>query len=225
MAKSLLILHVLTGIIFVGPVTVAVSLFPRYARLATGPAEREAALAVLRLLRRISVTYAVLGISVPVLGVGVATELGVLSDGWLIAAMLLTLAAAGILALLVLPAQGAILEVLHDETSPVLHAAATLQRDRAGTDSGPDPDRDSTPDLGPTAGGDLGDLGDHAARSESSGEVDRAVTSWATHELDRAREAWVKLTVRLSMASGIFALLWAVVVALMVIRPGSTTSV
>lgn len=44
MAKVLLSLRVLAGIVFIGPVTVAVSLFPRYARMAADVAQRAALL-------------------------------------------------------------------------------------------------------------------------------------------------------------------------------------
>ncbi|GAB3988171.1 hypothetical protein [Nocardioides marmoraquaticus] len=157
MTKVLLIVHVIAGIVFVGPVTVAVSLFPRYARLTTSPDGLTGALPVLVLLRRISVVYAVLGISVPVFGIGVALRLGVLTDAWLVAAMLLTLVAAALLAVVILPEQGRVLERVRGEDG-----------------------------VGP---------------------------------------ALARPLVRLGMASGAFSLLWAVVVALMIVRPGSTTSV
>lgn len=55
MSKLLLSAHVLAAIIFIGPVTVAVSLFPRYARQALGEAASSAASEpVARLLHRIS---------------------------------------------------------------------------------------------------------------------------------------------------------------------------
>lgn len=169
MGKVLLSLHVLAGIIFIGPVTVAVSLFPRYARMATDVTQRAAVMPVLALLRRISTAYAVLGISVPVFGLGVALQLGVLTDAWLVVAIALTLVAAAVLVLLVLPAQRSMLDVLADPASPL---AAT--------------------------------------------EPDRVV---------RVRERWTASTRRLAGLSGVFALIWAVVVVLMIVRPGSTTGV
>ena len=53
---------------------------------------------VVRLLHRISRVYAVLGLSVPVLGVALATRLHVLGDVWLVASIVLTVAAAALLA-------------------------------------------------------------------------------------------------------------------------------
>ena len=150
MGKVLLSLHVLAAIVFIGPVTVAVSLFPRYARAASdGAAE------VVLLLHRISRVYAVLGLSVPVLGIALAVHLGVLGDAWVVASLVLTIAAALVLALVILPAQDRLL---------------------------------APPEPGTVA------------------------TRLAT-------------ALRLSMSSGVFSLLWAVVVVLMVVRPGSTTGV
>jgi hypothetical protein len=113
-----------------------------------------------RLLHRVSRVYAVLGLSVPVLGIALAVRLGVLTDAWVVVSAALTLAAAGVLAAAVLPAQQRALDLV----------------DPAGRD------------------------GDAAAR-------------------------WTAGAGRLAMFSGIFALLWAVVVVLMVVRPGSTTGV
>lgn len=154
MNKVLLSLHVLAAIVFVGPVTVAVSLFPRYVREA-GPSS-----GTVTLLHRISRVYAVLGLSVPVLGIALAGRLGVLGDAWVVVSLVLTVAAALVLALVVLPGQARLMAAV-------------------------DP---------PGAGG--------------VGVAERtAVLS------------------RLAMASGVFSLLWAVVVVLMVVRPGSTTGV
>ena len=151
MGKVLLSLHVLAAIVFIGPVTVAVSLFPRYAR-----APSDGATEVVRLLHRISRVYAVLGLSVPVLGIALAARLGVLGDAWVVASLVLTIAAALLLALVILPAQDRLLA--------------------------------------------------------SPAEPGAVATRLATAS-------------RLSMASGVFSLLWAVVVVLMVVRPGSTTGV
>ncbi|GAB3902796.1 hypothetical protein [Microbispora bryophytorum] len=65
--------------------------------------------AALRVLHRICRVYAVAGLAVPVFGFATASSLGVLRDAWVIASVLLTGAAAGILALAVLPRQDAVL--------------------------------------------------------------------------------------------------------------------
>jgi hypothetical protein len=124
--KFLLALHVLAAVVAVGPVAVAASMFPpalRRASAATavpgGAGEREGGegrgggrggggddgLATLRTLHRICRVYAGVGVAVPVFGFATASSLGVLGTPWLIASIVLTAAAAGVLALLILPAQ------------------------------------------------------------------------------------------------------------------------
>jgi hypothetical protein len=114
--KLLLSLHVLAAIVAVGPVAVAASMFPAALRRldagdpgGAGPAD-PAGLATLRTLHRVCRVYAGVAVAVPVLGFATASSLGVLGSGWLIASIILTTAAAGVLALLVLPAQAAALE-------------------------------------------------------------------------------------------------------------------
>jgi hypothetical protein len=140
----LLAVHVLAAIVFVGPVTVAASLFPRYAR--------EGEVGVARMLHRISRAYAVLGVAVPVFGLATAAQMGVLGDAWLLVSIALTLVAALLLALEVLPGQTKVMAALTGEAVPVVPP-------------------------------------------------------------------------RLAMTTGGFALIWAVVVVLMIVRPGSTTGV
>ncbi|GIH47049.1 hypothetical protein SAMN05421833_106183 [Microbispora rosea] len=129
MTKFLLTVHVLAAILAVGPVAVAASMFPAAARRlpdrgatdrgATdrGTADQDAAeqgtqtggVAALRVLHRICRVYAVAGLAVPVFGFATASSLGVLRDAWVIASILLTAAAAGVLTLAVLPRQDAVL--------------------------------------------------------------------------------------------------------------------
>ncbi|WP_406441594.1 DUF2269 family protein [Streptomyces sp. NBC_00631] len=159
MAKFLLSVHVLAAILLIGPVTVAASLFPRYARqaLADGP-EQRAATGSVQLLHRICRVYAVAGISVPVLGVGTAEVMGVMGSAWLIASMALTAVAAVLLGIAVLGTQDAVVTRLDT------------------------PERTST-----------------------------------------STESLIARLPRLSMITGMFALVWLVVVVLMIVRPGSTT--
>ncbi|WP_431784498.1 hypothetical protein [Streptomyces chumphonensis] len=157
----LLSAHVLAAILAVGSLAVAASLFPRYALRARGVAEegRERAAGVAAFLHRVCRTYAVAGLAVPVLGMVTGSALGVLTDAWLIASMLLTTAAALLLALAILPAQRHLLA----------HPA-----------DGPLPDGDGGTARTPTA-----------------------------------------TAARLAMLTGVFNLLWAIVVVLMIARPGS----
>ena len=144
MTAVLLAVHVLGGIVFVGPVTVAASLFPRYAR--------EGSVGVVDALHRISRVYAVLGLAVPVFGIATGAQLGVLGDAWLIVSMALTLVAALLLGLVILPAQPRVVTGLHERGAASVPAS-------------------------------------------------------------------------LGMTIGVFALIWAVVVVLMIVRPDSTTGV
>ncbi|CAL9344036.1 hypothetical protein SUDANB145_00326 [Streptomyces sp. enrichment culture] len=129
MTKLLLSLHVLAAIVAIGPVTVAASMFPPAVRRValpggagggdasdgeTGGGETGGAggLGTARLLHRICRVYAGLGIAVPLLGFVTAQAMGVLGDPWLIVSVVLTAVAAGLLVVLVLPGQEALLERL-----------------------------------------------------------------------------------------------------------------
>ena len=161
MAAVLLSVHVVAAIVFVGAVTVAVSLFPRYARQAVADPPVAGARPVVHLLHRVSRVYAVLALAVPVFGIGVASALGVLDEAWVLVSMAPTLAAGVLLAGVVLPRQ-----------------------------------------------------------RELGLAVDRAVEAGA--EPGERTAAAIR---QLAMASGVFNLLWAAVVVLMIVRPGSTTGV
>lgn len=118
MTKLLLSLHVLAAIIAVGPVTVAASMFPATLRRALGDSGDGDAQTTLRTLHRICRVYAGIGIAVPLFGFATAGSLGVLGDAWLITSILLTAAAVGVLALLILPAQGRALAETTSSASP-----------------------------------------------------------------------------------------------------------
>lgn len=162
MTAALLAVHVLAAVIFVGPVTVAASTFPRYVRAAVDPTagaatQPRAATISAAAMHRICRTYAVLAITVPVFGVATAGALNVLTESWVVVSMVLTVAAGLLLALAVVPEQRRILRLLGQP--PV--AAASMGR---------------------------------SVR-------------------------------RLAGLTGAFNLIWAIVVVLMIIRPGSTTGV
>ncbi|NSC23869.1 DUF2269 family protein [Streptomyces albus subsp. chlorinus] len=160
MTKLLLSLHVIAAILAVGPVAVAASVFPRCARgLLASPDGRGAGAAAL--LHRVCRVYALFGVAVPVFGIATGAELGVLTDAWLLASLVLTTLAAILLGALVLPGQARML------------GAAGI-----GLDEGE-----------------------------------------AVPEVPDPRAA----AARLAMLTGVFNLLWAVVVVLMIVRPGSTT--
>ncbi|MGJ5896708.1 hypothetical protein DF268_29400 [Streptomyces sp. V2] len=119
MTKLLLSLHVLAAIIAVGPVTVAASMFPPAARKALAAPEDERAGSAVRLLHRICRVYAGIGIAVPVLGFATASAMGVMGDTWLIVSTALTVAAALVLVVLVLPRQEVLVEGGGDQRTTV----------------------------------------------------------------------------------------------------------
>lgn len=98
MESVLLSVHVLAGILFVGPIAVATSLFPRYAR-ADGSADVAGA------LHRITRVYGALALAVPVVGLLLAVVQGRVTEVWIIVAMVLTAVAGGLLALQIAPRQ------------------------------------------------------------------------------------------------------------------------
>ncbi|MGW1712739.1 hypothetical protein [Streptomyces sp. NPDC002156] len=110
MTKFLLAIHVLAAIVAVGPVTVAASMFPPSARKALAAPDDPRALETVRLLHRICRVYAGVGIAVPVFGIATASSMGVMGDAWLIVSMALTVAAAIVLVVLVLPRQESLVE-------------------------------------------------------------------------------------------------------------------
>lgn len=163
MNELLLSVHVVAGIVFVGPITVAASLFPRYGREALSNAD--GAVPVARILHRITRSYTVLAITVPLLGIVLAARMGVLFELWVLASLAITLIAAVLLVGVVVPSQTRLMVIIN---------------------GGPAPPSAATAAVAPV--------------------VPRALR-------------------RLSMATGVFSLLWVVVVVLMIVRPGSTTGI
>ncbi|GAA3953044.1 membrane protein [Actinomadura viridis] len=152
MTKVLLSLHVLAAILAIGPITVAASLFPRFAKEAAAEGDRPGnAAGIAAFLHRTCRGYAVVGGAVPAFGFATGAALGVLTDVWLITSIVLTAVAAALLVGAILPGQRRLL-------------------------------------TGPGTGGTAGPA-----------------------------------AARLAMLTGTFNVLWAVVVVLMIVRPGSTT--
>ncbi|AYF77538.1 hypothetical protein D7D52_31190 [Nocardia yunnanensis] len=108
MTKALLTIHVLAAIIAIGPVTLAASMFPAAARCAAeSGADRDRA--VVSTLHRLCRVYAGIGIVVPAFGFATASAMHVLGDGWVMVSIALTVAAAAVLGLMILPGQAAAL--------------------------------------------------------------------------------------------------------------------
>jgi hypothetical protein len=101
MSAVLLSVHVVAAILAVGPIAVAASMFPRYARDA-GP--------VAKVLHRVCHTYAVVGVAVPLLGIATAISMGVLMQAWVLVSIGLTAVAAAVLVARIMPDQRAALD-------------------------------------------------------------------------------------------------------------------
>ncbi|MDX3576173.1 MULTISPECIES: hypothetical protein [unclassified Streptomyces] len=110
MTKFLLAVHVLAAIVAIGPVTVAASMFPPAARRALAAPDDARASETVLLLHRVCRVYAVVGLAVPAFGFATAGAMGVTGDPWLIASIVLTALAAGVLLVLVLPRQEVLVE-------------------------------------------------------------------------------------------------------------------
>ena len=95
MSAVLLSAHVILAILAIGPIAVAASIFPRYVE---SPA-------IAAVLHRICVTYAAVGIAVPLLGIATAVAMGVLTDAWVLVSIAMTAVAACVLVASILPAQ------------------------------------------------------------------------------------------------------------------------
>jgi integral membrane protein len=129
----LLIGHVAFAVVALGPVTLAVSMFPRHVLLAFSdpPAPGTA-----ELLHRISRTYAQIAIAVPALGVVLALEIGYLSFFWTQAALAVTGAAAAVLGVGVIPDQRKVLAGADPRPmSGRLHGLAGLSRSAGSSPS------------------------------------------------------------------------------------------
>lgn len=100
----MLVLHVLAALLFLGPVTVAVSTFAPYALQAA--AGNSGALSVAMMLHRISRLYGYMSVLVPVLGLGIMfTETSFFKDGKFHASMLLSVIAWVLLLVVIVPTQ------------------------------------------------------------------------------------------------------------------------
>jgi hypothetical protein len=115
--KFLIMLHVVAVVLLIGPIAVAVSLFPRYAKEGGE---------VAGVLHRISRVYAIAALLVPILGFAAAAALKVSDNQWVIESSIITLVAALVLALVILPAQRRALAGAADQLSARLAAAGGI---------------------------------------------------------------------------------------------------
>jgi uncharacterized membrane protein len=232
--KLLLSIHVLAAIVAIGPVTVAASMFPAATRRALADPSDQRVVAVLHNLHRICRVYAALGVLVPVFGLATASTLDVLGDAWLITSIILTVTAAAVLAFLVLPCQAAILTTFDAGKTPgSTDAFATSSMPLVGTaftattTDGDGPSQQSRSAMPAAAKhGQAREALPAKPAADQLGEAPEALAAEpAATQLREAPEALSgdRIAARLGMVTGIFNLLWAVVVVLMIVRPGSTT--
>ncbi|WP_035854306.1 hypothetical protein [Cryptosporangium arvum] len=212
-AAFFLSLHVLAAILTIGPVAVAASMFPRYVRTA---AQDPKAPTILAVLHRICRVYTVVGLTVPAFGLATAAALGVLTDAWLLSSIVLTAIAAAVLLLAVLPQQSQALAALDAPTTPTTLTGTTAARTKATRTT-------ATPTTAASDGGTVTATGPALAPTGTTPEDSPSTPGEAVSTGDRPEAA--RSAARLGMATGIFNLLWAVVVVLMIVRPGSTTGV
>ncbi|MCM6775405.1 hypothetical protein NDR87_15990 [Nocardia sp. CDC159] len=105
MQHFLLSVHILAGIVFIGGSAVATSLFSRYAPVVGDADAPPRSRAVAVALHRITGTYALLGLIVPVVGIVLAGVQQRLGEVWITVAMALTFIAAALLASMIHPMQ------------------------------------------------------------------------------------------------------------------------
>ncbi|WP_063058745.1 hypothetical protein [Nocardia sienata] len=106
MHNLLLSVHVLAAIVFIGGSAVATSLFPRYAPVSgTVGAASERHHAVVAVLHRVTGTYAWFGLTVPGIGLVLATLQGRVGEVWITAAIVLTACAAAVIITTIHPMQ------------------------------------------------------------------------------------------------------------------------
>jgi hypothetical protein len=111
MESLLLSAHVVVGILFVGPVAMTTTLFPRFARASDGGDDQGSSPPrVAVALHRATKLYGALALAVPVIGILLAVVQGRMAEIWITAAMILTAVAGALLALRIVPAQR---DVLH----------------------------------------------------------------------------------------------------------------
>lgn len=106
----LLVAHVAAAILLLGPVTVATSLFPRYAASAT--------VSVAEALHRISQNYGLATLSVAAFGLILVQRVGWGWPGWIIASLVIFIVAYGLLLGGIVPGQARLLTLLNDGVEP-----------------------------------------------------------------------------------------------------------
>jgi hypothetical protein len=107
----LIVIHIAAAILFIGPMSIASSMFPGYVPAEPGVASRHPRSSqVAVVLHRVSRIYGVLSLIVPAAGIALAIAFGKFTEPWLIIAMVLTAVAGVLFATRIVPAQASALE-------------------------------------------------------------------------------------------------------------------
>ncbi len=109
----MLVAHIVSAVLFIGPFTMAASRFPRAASMATSAQDEP-----LRSYRRTSESYAVTSLAVPAIGVILASESGFWSARWLQLSIGLWAIGAFVVFAAVLPMQRRVIDAL-DSGRPI----------------------------------------------------------------------------------------------------------
>ncbi len=116
LAFTLLILHVGTAIVFIGGLTVAASVFPRFVTIeAAAPYADTGAHPAAIALHRITRFYGRLAIVPPLLGLALAMLLGRLDELWILLAIALVIIGGVVLTRAVIPQQERLLQNPHPQ--------------------------------------------------------------------------------------------------------------
>lgn len=106
MADFLLVVHIATAIVFIGALTISVSLFPRYAAADPDVDDKSHdAHPVALAMHRITKVYGRLAIIPPAVGITLAVVLGRLDELWIILSVALSLIGGALLIWVIIPAQ------------------------------------------------------------------------------------------------------------------------
>jgi hypothetical protein len=151
---------------------------------------------------------------VVVFGFFTAQSLGVLGQGWLMAAIALTALAALVLAFAVLPIERDLMDAISAALAPT-DAAPAATGDAALAPAG---------DASPASAGDVTYAPAAGTVPAQPTEAPALATTETTMEATTVgTAAAIARSRRLAMTVGMFNLLWVAVTVLMIVRPGSTT--
>lgn len=105
MVDILKLIHFLASILFIGPVTVVASIFPRFFSKDNPPKLLEGNATMAGTFNGITKIYGYLSVLVPISGIVLGAHFHILDKSWIYISIILTVIAALILLLLIIPTQ------------------------------------------------------------------------------------------------------------------------